>query len=123
MLKKRVLLLPLDVQQGKIKAFVFSFLLLPAMCPAKTRSPSPPHDGKPGSRALLATPIGQLTRCRGRAVKPCSLCAAIGAAPLPLPYKYHPTPAQKGDEKGREDGENRKRGNKIERGRKEYGEA
>ena len=49
--------------------------------------------------------------------------AAIGTPPLPLPYKYHPTPAQKGDEKGKEDGENRKRGNKIERGRKEYGEA
>jgi hypothetical protein len=43
---------------------------------------------------------------------------AIGAAPLPLPYKYHPTPAQKGDEKGREDGENRKRG-KQNRERKE----
>jgi hypothetical protein len=40
-----------------------------------------------------------------------------------LPYKYHSTPAPGDKKKEREDGENRKRGNEIQRGRKEYGEA
>jgi len=54
----------------------FSSLLLLAVCSAKTRSPTPPYDG--GSRALPATPTSQLTRRCGKAVKPCSPCAAIG---------------------------------------------
>jgi len=45
-----------------------------------------------GSRALPATPTGQLTRRLGRAGKPCSPCAAIGRQQgrprSHLPYKY-----------------------------------
>jgi len=63
-----------------------------------------------GSRALPATPTGQPTRRHGRAAKPCSPCAAIRMPSLPLPYKYHPTPARTEQEREkRENGEKRKK--------------
>jgi len=144
---------------GEDISFFSSSLLLPAACPAKTRSPTPPHDEKLGesrpashahwptnpapwqaskallpmrsNRAAIGTPPLPLPykyhlapRQGSKALLPmCSNRAAIGTPPLPLPYKYHSTPAPGDKKKEREDGENRKRGNEIQRGRKEYGEA
>jgi len=67
-------------------------LSLPA-CSAKTQSPMPPYNEKPGGHALQSTPIGHLAQRRGRAGRPRSPCAMIGRGwgrpRSPLPYKYH----------------------------------
>jgi len=77
-----------------------------------------------GSRALPATPTGQLTRRLGRAGKPCSPCAAIGRQQgrprSHLPYKYcsqhQHKRGEKGETRGKKkeaDGRERNKGKKI----------
>ena len=90
---------------GEDITFVFSSLILLASLPPRVLCPTPFHDEKPGEPRPTSHahwPPNPASWQGRKALLPIrNNRAAIGTPPLPLPYKYHPTPAQEGrrDEK------------------------
>jgi len=109
---------PWTRSRGRKKLLFFSSLILHAHLPPRvhcqTRSPTYPHDERPGEPRPASHahwPANPTSWQGNKALLPMrSNRAAIGTPPLPLPYKYHPTPARtRKREKKRGNGEKRKK--------------